>query len=188
MSLQIWWYLIWFVIWGVFNYKYNWNLAKTKKQRYITPTLFFVASTILLFILFPLFLSKKLYPLATGALFSIFLGIFLSNYYPFYKHIKNGRYFLIALVFDIFFQQTMVVVGVNIFSNFGLFFMLAHLPVLLLKWAKLRYVYLILTFFGGTAFGYLIPHFGNLGIVISFLIHYMLYVPIFYYLRDERKI
>lgn len=188
MSLQVGWYLIWFLIWGIFNYRFNWNLAKNKQEKYITPAIFFLSASMLLCLLFPSILLNSLYPLVTGAIFAFFLGMFFSNYYPFYKHIKNGKYFLVVLVSDILFQQIMVVLGVNFFTNFGLIFMTAHLPVLLLRWAKLRYLYLVLTFFGGTAFSYLILNFGTLGIIASFILHYSLYIPIFYYLKDDRKI
>lgn len=191
------WVAIWFSAWGAFNYKLNWNKAKTFVQRYIITSLFFLISTIIAIYIFDILESSNLYLILIGSIISMFLGTLLSNYYPFYKRIISGKYFLVSLVFDILFQQIMVIAGIKVLENyyrsgyldlyFGILFMIGHLPIIFLKWAKMRYFYLIATLFGGTIFSYLINNYLN-GPVYNFLIHYFVYICLFYYLKDERKI
>lgn len=194
----IFWFVIWFLIWTVFNVRFNWKKAKTKNDKYYVTSGFFFICSAIVFLTFRSFFAGNGIYLAAGFIFSVFIGIFFSDYHPYYKHIKNGRYFLIALAFDILMQQILIVVGLKFLTQyfgvdyknfyFGIMLVLGHLPVVFLKWAKLRYLYLVLTFFGGTLFSYLINRYLGIGITASILIHYTLYVPIFYYLRDERKI
>ncbi|QQG41804.1 MAG: hypothetical protein HYV90_00625 [Candidatus Woesebacteria bacterium] len=192
------WYVIWFLIWGIFNTRFNWKIAKTKKEKYYQTSFFFLLSSIAVYFIFENFLSKSIEPILLGFIITVGLGIFFSDYYPYYKHIKNGKYFLVSLAFDILLQQVMVVAGIKILNQyfgmnynnlyFGVMFSAGHLPVIFLKWAKLRYFYLVLTFLGGIGFSFLINEIGGVGILISFLLHYSLYIPMFYYLQDERKI
>lgn len=190
------WIFVWFLSWSIFNYKFNWNKAKTYTQRYILTSLFFTISTIVSYYIFGTSIIISTRPIFIGFIISMSFGVLLSNYYPFNKHIISGKYFLISLVFDILFQQIMVVSGILVLKNyfesnyldfyFGILFMLVHLPIIFLRWAQMRYFYLIATLFGGTIFSYFVNNYLN-GSTYNFLLHYFIYICVFYYLKDERK-
>lgn len=191
------WLLFWAVVWGSFNSFFKWKIEKTHSKRYFWTSIFFLICALLALLIFRTNLTGSLWPLSLAWLLTTFAGFFLSDFFPFYKRIKNGKYYLSSLPSNIFLQQIMIVIAVRIISSyfglkyfdfyFGIFFMLMHSPIVFLKWAKLRYLYLVLTLAGGTLFSYLIKNYGEPGIFLSFIFHYFLYIPIFYYLRDERK-
>jgi len=143
------------------------------------------------------YIILNLQNLIIGTLCSVGIGLILSQTPTFYKRIRVGRYYPIFLPFNILFQQLFVVAGIYILQMmfmgryydfyFGILFTLVHLPVIFLKWARLRYLYLVFTLFCGTLFSFLIRNY-EFGSLVSFMVHFIVYIPLIYYLRDERKI
>jgi hypothetical protein len=188
MGLYLYWFLTWFMVWGAYNVYFKWKIDVIKNEKHLFTSAYFLISSLVAYSLF----AKSLlfsYPLIVAFLISLFVGTFFSHFYPFIRHIKNGKYFLISLSFSILFQHIMINVGVNIEPKyFGFIFMAGHLPVIFLKWARYRYLYLVLTYFGGTDFSYLITKYSDTGVITSYMLHYLFYIPIFYYVQDERKV
>jgi len=92
--------------------------------------------------------------------------------------------FLVFHPANIFLQQIFVVSGIYLLQillgnnysnwNFGCLFAISHLPVIFIKWAKLRYWYILLSFLGGTVFSYFITSY-SYGPIITFTLHYLAY-------------
>lgn len=191
------WFIVWFLFWGSFNSFFKWRIQKTGRKRYFFTTFCFLLGTFVIHIVFHRYLADSISSLVLAYLVALATGFFFSNYFPFYKCIKNGRYYLSSLPSNILLQQSMVVLAIRVLSQYlganyidlylGIIFFLVHLPVIFFKWVKLRYLYLIFTLIGGITFSYLIRNYGNLGVFLSFLIHFGTYIPIFYHLKDERK-
>ena len=193
------WILTWSVIWLVFNVYFKWRFYKLKTLGYIEFAIFFSINFAIIFLLFNKFLVGSIYQLLLGLIITNVIGIVFGSVVPLYKKIKRGRYFLVFHSFDILMQQSMIVAGVLILKNslgqnysdffFGGLFLLAHFPIIFLKWLKpeVRYLYLILTFLGGALFSHLIVN-TTLGVTISFLAHFLIYVVLIEFIKDERKI
>lgn len=192
------WFFAWFSIWAIFNVRLNWKILKAKKGKHWVISSFFLLSSIVVFLMFKALVFESTKLILLGFILNFFMGIFFSNFYPYRKHIRNGRCFLISLSFDILMQQIMILAGVKMLSQyfgsnyrdayFGLMFLSAHLPAIFFKWAKLRYLLIPSTLIGGVLFSYLIRSYTGTGILLSSLLHYTLYIPVFYYLRDEARI
>lgn len=190
------WILTYIVIWSLYNCYFKWKIFKSGKNETLFFILFFLISSIIFDIFFYKYLSGSVLNLIFALIVSTVIGLFFSNYPPFYKHIKNGKYFLVWMPSDVFFQQGMIVTAVVLLKQyfgsgyldlyFGLFFALIHMPILFFKWAKLRYLIVLFSFVLGLIFSYLIRTFGGVGAFSAFLMHFCIYIPIFYYLRDER--
>lgn len=195
MQLVI-WILFYLAIWTLYNSYFKWKMYRAGKKQYLLSTIFFLLSAVAFNFIFYKYTRGSISTLILALIVSIGIGFFFSTFFPFYKHIKNGRYFLVSMPSDIFFQQLMIITAIKILSQyfganyidlyFGLFFALTHLPIIFFKWARLRYLIVILTLIGGTAFSYLIRNNGQTGVFASSLLHFLMYIPIFYYLRDER--
>ena len=190
------WIVFYLVVWSLFNSYFKWKIFKSGKWKCILFITFFLVSSILFDILFYKNLAISIYTLICAMLISTLIGIFFSIFPPFYKHITNGRSFLLWMPSDIFLQQAMIITAISILRGyfgtgysdlyFGLFFITIHLPILFFKWVKLRYLVVAFTFVLGFIFSYLIRSFGETGVLIAFLLHFCMYIPVFYYLRDER--
>jgi len=192
------WLVFYAVIWILFNGYFKWKIFKTGKNETLFFILFFLISAIIFDIFFYKYLSVSILTLVFALIVSTLIGLFLSNYPPFYKHIKNGRFFLVWMPSDVFFQQGMVVAAIILLRQyfgsgyldlyFGLFFALIHTPILFFKWAKLRYFIVLFSFVLGLIFSYLIRSYGGIGVFSAFLLHFCIYIAIFYHLRDERSV
>lgn len=189
--------ILWAIIWLSFNAFFKWKIEKTHRTKYFWTSIFFLTLTAIVIFAYLEIFTVWGWPLIGTYLFATFVGFFFSEFYPFYKHIKNGRYYLASLPSNILMQQSMVLIAwimlnrlfFNSYQHYylGILFMILHMPIIFLKWAKLRYLYLVLTLLAGTVFSYLYASFDKAGLVISFLIHYGVYILSFYYLKDERK-
>jgi hypothetical protein len=191
------WFLIWFAIWGVFNLFVRWPLEKFKSFKFAYRGVFFL----LLFALIQFVFEGYLKPFHFQILISVLLvnafGILVGFEKIFYKNFKKDRFFLLFQTFNILLQQAMVVVALGIITDtygesyrdlrLGLIFLVAHFPIVLLPWAKMKYYLFASTFFAGMLFSYLIRT-NTFGLVISFTIHFCLYIYLINKLKDERKI
>ena len=190
------WLIIWSVTWYFFNSKIKWRASREQKM-YINNFIYFIIAALLTFTVYSQIIASVLAKITFAFILTVTLGYYLSTASLYRKRIKKGKYFLVSVVSDILFQQMMVYVAIilllDLYSNsytnyyFGFFFTIVHLPVIFLKWVKLRYFYLMLTFLGGTLFSYLIINF-SFGIFYTFLIHYLIYLTILYFLQDDTKI
>lgn len=187
------WFLAWFIFWTLFNGFFKWQFKSSGKLRYVLNWLFFVLTSALLYYI----LGSSLFNInqLSYAFFScMLLGVILSQVPAFYRKIKKGRFFLEFHEGNILLQQLFVASGIFYLSEyfgsgyihyyFGIMFTLAHFPVIFLKWAKLRYLYLIFTFLAGTIFSHLIINF-QYGVFASFLIHYTTYIYLILFLKNE---
>lgn len=196
MSALIIWVVIWWIVW------ISWNLIRKfleqlQSKKYIYWGLFFLPFSILIYLYYQQYLHSYLYQLLIATVSVNFLGMFLGTDKVFYTSIRKDRFFLLFQTFCILFQQIMVVSGILLLKlyfgdeyqdyYFGIWFFVMHSPIVFAKWAKLRYLYLTLSLLGGIAFSYLINNV-KYGLILSFLLHYLLYVWTIYYLKDERKI
>ena len=121
----------------------------------------------------------------------------MGYFKPYKDNIKSGRYYLLIHPFNILFQQLMVYLGINLLAKllggsyrdyfFGVVFMSIHLPVIFIKWAKFKYFYLLGAFAGGIFMSHLIRNY-TVGIFLSYLIHYAVYIMIVYLLRDQNRV
>lgn len=192
------WFLFYGVIWSLYNSYFKWQIYKAGRKQYLFSMIFFLIGAVIFNFYFYTYTKSSISTLLLALIVSIGIGFFFSTFFPFYKRIKNGRYFLAALPVDILFQQSMVIVAIKILNQyvgtgyidlyFGIFFAITHLPVLFFKWSKLRYLIVLISLGGGTLFSYFIRDYGDTGALFAFLMHFCIYVPIFYYLQDEKKI
>lgn len=190
------WFLVWLAFWTAYNAFFKWRIENSHRKKYFWFSIFFLICAFVAYFLLGLQNKISLIPSLTAWVIALLIGFFFSAYFPFYKHIRNGKYFLVAMASDVLFQQVMILIALNILGSliksnyfdlyFGLFFMLLHFPILFFKWARLRYLLFFLPFIGGAIFSFLIRNFGELGIILAFLIHFCTYIPIFYKLKDER--
>ena len=191
------WFIIWFSVWGLFNIKVRWILEKFHSRKYTGRGLFFLFAFIITSFYFDTHVTKYLPQLLVGTLLANILGIFFAFFKNYYKKFAKDRFFLLFQTFNILFQQTMVVIAISILKiifgqeykdyYFGIWFFMAHLPVLFVPWAKLRYQYVIYALIGGIVFSYLINNISN-GLIITFLTHFCIYIWVISYLKDEEKI
>jgi len=178
------------------NWSNNHDVFESRKLL-TNSTFFFIFAFLVNFFVFKNILIPYLWVLILGFLVSSSIGLIFSNVKFLYKYIKSGRFFLLFHPFNILFQQSSVVIGIILLENylhnsyqnyyFGVAFMILHFPVVFFKWAKLRWFYLAGTLLGGTLFSYLILNF-SFGATLTYLIHYLIYVGIIYYLKDQNKI
>ena len=187
------WFVAWFIFWGIFNGFFRWQFKTFGKLRYVLNWLFFVFTSIPLYFLLtnPLF---DVHQLSYAFFTCMTLGVILSQIPVFYKKIEKGRFFLEFHEGNILLQQLFVIAGVYFLSQyygpnykdsyFGIVFSLTHLPVIFLRWAKLRYLYLVFTFIAGIAFSFLIRNF-QYGVFVSFIVHYCTYIFLIRYLKNE---
>lgn len=192
------WFVVWFLFWGLFNAFFKWKIDQSGKKKYILTAVFFLSCYAVIYAIFYKYLLNSASPLLLGFLATLIIGFFFSDYFPFYKHIRNGKYYLASLPSNIVMQQALVIIAIKILSQlsgnkyldvyFGIMFFIVHSPIVFFKWPRLKYLYLILTFLGGTMFSFLMRNYGDTGIFLSFLLHYCFYIPIFYRLRNERRI
>jgi len=188
----------WISVLGIFNEFFKSRIYKKGKYEFAFTDLFFITCFILTYSVFFQTLKGYITYLVLAWVTTSLFGFFLSYDYLFYKRIKKGRYYLISLPSNLLFQQTVVCAtvlfinqyctGISANLIFGAVFFVLHIPIIFCRWVKLRYLYLILAFFGGMIFSFLITNYGGFGVTLSFLVHLGFYVPIFYYLRDETKI
>lgn len=190
------WISVWFGVWGVWNIFFKPKLNKTK-NRYIVEGGYFTLVSLATLVLFEPLLKQYAWWLLLAFLICTSLGLILSGKKGFTKRIKSGKYFLLLHPFNIFFQQSMVIIGVYALSKylgnsykdiyFGIGFAAFHSPVVFLKWAKLKYLYISGALLGGITFSYLARNITG-GVAISYLLHYLVYIWIIYYLKDQNKI
>lgn len=188
---------LWFLTWGFFNVYYKWRFISKSYFGYLTTSGYFLISFFVTLLIYKNILQFQLFNLIISFVLCSLIGFaFLkSNYLK--NMINNGKGFLLFHVFNILYQQAMVVVFISLMKNyytndykdyyFGILFMLLHIPVIFLKWAKLRYLYLLLTLISGFIFSYLINT-NSFGSGLSYLIHYVAYIFIILILKDKNKI
>lgn len=186
MNLIIWLFL-WFSTWILYNLlfkkwlKANKNLTLYRATYFIIPTLISIST-------FRGFITPKLIYLFLGFLLTSFLGLLIHQYKFLNRNIETRISFLYSLPFNLMFQQVMFVSAIYIVQDIniyvGLLGVIAHLPIILLKWVKLKYLYLLLIFVGCTSF-YSIVRNINYGVVISFLVHYSAYLGFLIYLKND---
>lgn len=138
------WLVFYLVVWSLFNSYFKWKIFKSGKWKCILFIAFFLVSSILFGIFFYTYLATSIYTLIGAMLASTLIGILFSIFPPFYKHLKNGRSFLLWMPSDIFLQQGMIIAAISILRSyfgtgyidvyFGLFFIAIHLPILFFKW------------------------------------------------------
>lgn len=190
------WFFIWFLFWGSFNGFVRWQFEKQKRLIYILNWFFYAIIAVPLYFIFdnPLFnINQFLY----GYLFCITIGAILDHLPQYNKRIIKGKNFLEFHSSNLLLQQIFIVSGIFILSNylgleyknfhFGVMFTLGHIPIILLKWVKLKYLYLLWTLVAGTLFSYLIINY-EFGIFISTAIHCLSYTFLLYYLKNADKI
>ena len=191
------WVITWYLIWGSFNYKVRWSLEQFRGKKYIGRGLFFLLSFVFVYFTFNKYTNSFAVQLVLATILANVVGLYLGFTKSFYNKFKKDRYFLAFQSFNVLFQQTMVVVAISMLQSFfgqdykdycfGIMFFVVHLPILFLPWAKLKGLYAIYSLFGGFIFSYLINNY-QLGLVITFTLHYAMYVWSIYYIKDEEKI
>lgn len=191
------WSALWFGVWLVLNIYFRWKWEKLNSNKFVPRGLFFLTAFVIMFYVFQNLIEPFLKPLLIGFVISNVIGLIMTLKPKLHKRFSKDRFFLLFQSFNILFQQTSILVAILIFSNmfkteyksiyFGVFFIAIHFPLIFLPWAKLKYWILASCFFGGWIFSFLNLNYTN-GLIVSFLIHYLLYVFEIFYLKDERKI
>ncbi len=191
------WFVIWFFVWGILNIYFKWKWEALKSKKYVPRGLFFLFSFAVTYYVF----YQRLFIFSGQLLFSLvltnFVGIILSINKKYYSKFFKDRFFILFQSFNILFQQSSILVLMLLLKEFlgntyndiyfGMIFFVIHTPLLLLKWVKLKYYLLMSCFIGGWLFSYFNFSY-QYGLIISFLIHYLVYVWEMYYLKDEAKI
>jgi hypothetical protein len=191
------WFAVWIGVWTIFNTIVRWPTESFKSKKYFLRAIFFIVISTVLFLKINGLLIPYKPQLFTGFLVSIIIGTFLSHDRKYYKKFTKDKYFLVLASFNLFFQQIMVVWGIlillGVYGNtyrdylFGIMFFTAHILLIFAKWSIYRYQMLLLTFFGGILFSFLVRNF-TWGIIASFLIHFFVYIFWLYKTGDEEKI
>lgn len=190
------WILIWFLVFGVWNGFFKWFLERLSYKKFIPRGLYFLLSFAIVYYKYENLIILHLSQLIIGFLIANFVGTLLSLNRNFYREFVKSRFFILFQSFNILFQQAMIISSIVILKNYlgiqyshyfyGLFFTIVHLPILFFRKFKLRYLILIYCIFGGFMFSYLILN-HPLGIILSFLLHFSLYIWMIYFLEDDRK-
>lgn len=189
--------LLWFITWGFFNIYYKWKIITKSLFGYVSTSAYFLINFLIIFVIYKKSLLPFTLDLVVALLIATTIAFLLLSTSFFRSKIENGKYFLIFHVFNILYQQGMVVLLINQLSRyfgsnykdyyFAVTFMLLHTPVVFLRWAKLRYYYLLLTYISGYLFSFFINNI-QFGAGLSYLAHYIAYIFIILILKDKNKI
>lgn len=192
----LYWILIWYLVWGIYNFYFRWAWEKFKSKKFIPRGLFFLASFFIVYYFFKNLLNPFMLHLTISFIVMNLIGLTLSLNKTYYHNFSKDRLFILFQSFNIIYQQASVVVGLVLIKSlvtsysdiyFGIFFGIVHLPLLFFKWVRLKYQVLVACFVIGCVFSFLINNF-QYGVLISSLLHYLFYAWQIHYLKDEEKI
>jgi hypothetical protein len=191
------WMIIWYGTWIFFNTFLRWWTEKFKSKKFVPRSIFFSIITFALFIIYYPYLNKYLPQLIIGSVLSFLIGHLLHHIKIYYKGFKKDRLFIENQAFNVLFQQTMVVLGIQFLLkylggnysdyHFGILFLIGHSLIIFASWSTLRYLVFPITFIGGLLFSYLAQNF-EYGVVFNLLIHQFIYIIWLYNIKDEEKI
>lgn len=182
------WIVLWLSTWIVFIGFVRPLFKRYDFIRFLFNGIYFLCLSTLSFQLFR-FSNYELFQLITISFATIVLGYILLKTKKYICHLQRKmKYFLVFHPLNILFQQSMIFTAINLLKNyltnyhdvyFAFLFLLLHLPIILLKHVKIKSVYILASFIGGYLFSFLISSY-KLGLLYSFLLHYLAYVYFFY--------
>ncbi|HET7099464.1 MAG TPA: hypothetical protein VFI61_04510 [Patescibacteria group bacterium] len=191
------WFLIWFASWSLFTFKVRWLFKQSPSKAYVIRGGYFISLFVFIYVYYYQLISPFTSQLIGATIISILIGLWIRFNRTLYINVKKDKDFFAWQAFNVLFQQAMILIGILMLRiifkenyqnyHFGIIFFLGHLPILFLPWAKLKTIYIFYSLFAGIIFSYLINNY-HYGLVISFVLHYLAYVLLIYYVKDEEKI
>ncbi len=191
------WVAVWYSVWFVWEALTRKIMIKIHDRIHILEGFHFLIASIMVIFLYNPIYQKFITQYITSVLIST-VSLLIIKFIAIKRNKLIYRYdHLIFYSMCILFQQLMLfkiwsyiypTISSTNFSHiiFGFFFFLTHLPILFIKWNSLRYFYLLSSFFGGIIFSFIFDS-SQYGILLSYGIHYALYILVIPNTQDYIK-